>query len=156
MTLKNISLSLLMLSFIACKDQTPETDNKQVETQEESVKGTDLLSAYADTLTQVADSLENVYNSAISEAARMPDSVRVIEVKYKMLAGDLDKRLVDLNESIHKLLLDRKVTEEEYQQITMDIDLTGVSAALDKLKLMGLNLFEENNVSEKNADSQEK
>lgn len=156
MNLKNISLSLLMLSFIACKDQSTETENKSEETPVETAKGTDLLSAYADTLTQVADSLENVYNSAISEAARMPDSVRYVEMKYKMVAGQLDRKLVELNESIHQLLLDKKVTEDEYQELTMDIDLSGVSAALDKLKLMGLNLFEDEGSNEKEADNQEK
>lgn len=140
MKTKYLTFIILALFMAACSSSPKEEEKEQAQTESDEVSGTEMMNAYVDTLTQIADSLEMVYNHAISEYTMSPDSISWIEAKYKMTAQTLETKLVDLNNSIHQLLLDKKLTEEEYQNISLDIDMDGVSKAMEKLKLLGIDL----------------
>ncbi len=139
-------LAGLCFGLFACaenkekKDPDADTDNS-VSIEEAKEASRQLLYAYADSLNTVADSLEHVYNRVISEAARIgQDSIFMVEAKYRATAQSLNSEIARLNQNITELRSSNKVDDADFQEVVSELDMSGISSALEKLGLMDINL----------------
>jgi uncharacterized lipoprotein YehR (DUF1307 family) len=132
--MKHTLLLIALVTAFACNNPEKEKKNE--------ASGAELLNIYADSLSLVADSLEGIYNGMIKQVAMQPNKTDSIKLENKDEALSLEKRMDELNGKILGLLEEKKISDQDYQEVAIDLDLTGVSDGMEKLRLLGIDYQE--------------
>ena len=137
------SLIILCSLMTACRDAEKKDDaktEKETAPKEEfpDMDGGELLNVYADSLSIVADSLDELYNHLISEAAQKRNQLDSIKASNKEKAVYLENRMNELTLKMDALRESGRVSEEEYEEIFLSIDLQSFSKNAEELRLLGI------------------
>ena len=139
-----LALSGIML-FAACGDKTQKEEEQPAENAA-PMTSEEFLNAYADSLNTVGDSIINMYKRLIDGAASNLDSAKEAG---KALIPDLQAlqaRMNHLNEEVSTLVEKKWLSEEHYQQLFNEVDLSGIEGKENTLMELGFDFGTQENI----------
>lgn len=139
--MKKIILSFAVLSILALAVASCNNGKKTdpAKNNADSLIAINELGSYADSLKNTVTTMEGVLSNVYAAAAlsRNSDSIETI---YQPVVKALDKKMLDLTTNMDKLLQQKRISQETYEQIILDINMSRISEERVTLQTLGINL----------------